>query len=791
VENSNNTEIIDNLVLGTGDHGIYVYGSSYDRVHNTNISGNLVAGTGLDFLFDGWWWDGGIGGIGDIGEPSGVMMMVEGPGEGYFFGDGDGIRVENADYTNIDDNLVMVTAGDGIHVHGGSFVNIVDNQVGLTGNDGIHVEGGCYYGPVPAGKGDYGYEPEEGYRDFVNVEDNQVILTGGEGIEVKDRGFTRIVGNDVFATGIGFYGLFTGDQEFIFDINFEEPELYGEPGLTAQHYDDEYQSLVEGLIGFEWGNGDGIKVSNIHGYMPEGPQYPEYEGEGGIQLQVHGPGYYELPYDMNGYDVVIQNNNVSWTGGHGISVYDSGPAHIDNNIVARTGVDATIWEFSFNPEILEDLLFSFRGFGDFEMPDYDELGDMIYEGAGWVKETLNGINIAGGLKSLVPFPDYLEQSSHDGIHVEHTDDTVISGNSVNHAGRNGIYVNPSNNVTVTGNTVNNSGLDGIQINGGTGHDIIGNTVRDSGRNGITLSGVNTVNVDYNILQGSGQSGIEISSSDMIGLLSNRIADSGMYGILARGAGNGYIVLAGNDVYSPEGSVGARFESGLIDMTSADGNSFSGGLHGLQFYLSNQSDPLSLRLAGNTLGYTEFQDIEQYYVELRNGALFNPGQPTVINALNVSFDGFVPADSPFGPGILTLAQFNMLENKIYHFLDKNTLGLIFFGLVPTVDQEDIFRGVDPFAAIASAPSVTLLGMPAITGDQAALLNALAPAAGGEEGGEGTTAEQLAAMEPAAGGAETACWGDAIAGAGGGQVVNFNFGTSQEEILAAQAGCQNNF
>ena len=86
----------------------------------------------------------------------------------------------------------------------------------------------------------------------------------------------------------------------------------------------------------------------------------------------------------------------------------------------------------------------------------------------------------------------------------------------------------------------------------------------------------------------------------------------------------------------------------------------------------------MSLVGNTIGTTKFKGQSEFYIELTNGALFDPGKPTVINALNATFDGINPASQG---GFLSQAQFDQIEAGIFHFTDLSSLGLFFFGAVP--------------------------------------------------------------------------------------------------------------
>ncbi|HXV24700.1 MAG TPA: hypothetical protein VED46_10620, partial [Alphaproteobacteria bacterium] len=82
------------------------------------------------------------------------------------------------------------------------------------------------------------------------------------------------------------------------------------------------------------------------------------------------------------------------------------------------------------------------------------------------------------------------------------------------------------------------------------------------------------------------------------------------------------------------------------------------------------------LFGGSLGTLSFNGQTGTFVTLMNGALFDPGMPTVIDASNVTFNG-TPAD------MLDDMQRQDVMNRIIDFNDDMTLGLIF--LPPAVVQ----------------------------------------------------------------------------------------------------------
>ncbi|MEQ8787091.1 MAG: hypothetical protein RIC55_12360, partial [Pirellulaceae bacterium] len=105
--------------------------------------------------------------------------------------------------------------------------------------------------------------------------------------------------------------------------------------------------------------------------------------------------------------------------------------------------------------------------------------------------------------------------------------------------------------------------------------------------------------------------------------------------------------------------------GATDTSAAQissGNQFLGGTNGIVVSGAGTS------LVGDTLSNTSFMGQTGNYVELRNGALFAPGAPTIIDASAVNFDNL---DKNNTTNLL------FIENKLVHYPDDNTLGLIGF------------------------------------------------------------------------------------------------------------------
>jgi hypothetical protein len=218
--------------------------------------------------------------------------------------------------------------------------------------------------------------------------------------------------------------------------------------------------------------------------------------------------------------------------------------------------------------------------------------------------------------------------------------------------------------------------------------------------------------------------------------------------------------------------------------------------------------------GGSIGAQEFTSISQYYVELDNEAFYAPGFPTWLNGLNSTYDGLTPASTG---GVLTQAQFNLLESRFQHYPDTGDLGLFWFGYVPelaNINQKDLFNTFRPFNGDITGLNVRITGLPRLPGQPGQPggigqtlnniqtfaggqgttpgdLNNIETAAGGEGNGNNGAPNELNNIDTQAGGEDTNCWSDAVNIAGGGQTVNVVYGGSAADNLNGAASCGASF
>ena len=321
---------------------------------------------------------------------------------------------------------------------------------------------------------------------------------------------------------------------------------------------------------------------------------------------------------------------------------------------------------------------------------------------------------------------------------------------------------------------------------------------------------------------SGGDGIQVEGFDRIVVKNNVVSNSVENGLYVSGGNNGRVKVSGNTF--TDNDTGASFESGVINLTE-EGNEFNGGRVGLKFspaevgyyyphpsvvtdapqvaaYDMYEPTPIfaNMRLVDNTVGSQLFNGQSEFFIELDNGAFFNPGTPTILSALGSTFVTPFGNVRPASQGnILSPDEFNFINSKIFDYRDRDDLGLFFFGVAEddfSVNQEELFNTFNSANFGGSDVRLTLLGLPntgpasGAPAGGAAGLNNIAPAAGGD-GGE-LTPEELNALEAAAGGddtEETSCWGDATASARAGGTTTFSFGsTLGADTIAAEGACR---
>ncbi len=524
--------------------------------------------------------------------------------------DADGIRVVDTDHTIVKHNRVSMTLDDGIRIKNGAYAGVFGNKVLLAGDDGIEVSGitweGEYIPEIEFADVDY---PSYGWP--VNVEDNQVALTGDNGIYVHDSLATRIVNNDVSFAGLG--EIVSEAVEAVGDL------FLGEfPVLLALEDDswDEYSDYD--FFSFTWGDGDGIKVDNVYAESPILTLSLEDEEEDD-----------EYDSSPSEWSVVIQGNDVAWTGGDGIDVSYSGRTLIggyaegEENRVYQAGIDWTSLSAYDFDEVLSEGPFAGEDrrtlWGDEDMTDllrsyivFDEIGH----------DTHDGITVSAVFDDGYFYGPGASGDGYYGYAVE------IIGNDVNTTGDDGIEVAYSGSALIKDNTVMGAGIggyDGSDMTESSPFDRVNYGAGDYyGADGIHVRGVQgesgipagigyedgfrdyAVVVDGNRVDGTADDGIEVIDSGRTRISNNFVTNAGIFGF-------GYAMDA---KYSEESD---SYEDTYHDEYGADGihvrNVIDGGYGSSDEYdfigeLYNPED-WSVEIVGNTVGV--LGDEEEPYV----------------------------------------------------------------------------------------------------------------------------------------------------------------------------------
>ena len=536
VRNVGDVDVIEPvLVLSEGEgegFGESAYGADVE-IFNNDVS--ITVDDGIEVI------EGHVAYIGDnnIGHV-GYNPLVVDLHEGHGSNDADGIRVVDTEISEITGNTISLVMDDGIRVKNGAYTGIFDNKVLLAGDEGIDVSGIDWETDHPSillgaeGRGEYGWA--------VNIDGNEVAMTGDHGIRVRDSYATRIVDNDVLMAGMGEEQL----KEVINTINTLASGSFV-PFITADALVD-----IAGPDSFywSWGDGDGIRVENVEGYGP------------------------------NGWAVDIRRNDVRWTGGHGISVFESGRTRIQNNTVRQSGIDETEFPgYHSMLALLNDGPFSREDEGRRHLWGDEDLTDL--------------------LRDYIPAPLYIDHDAHDGIHVEDVyggyrgEDYAlrIARNDVRKTGDDGIDVDGAGRTLIKKNKVRDAGVgdeedygsgdeygaDGISVRNVYGYDSRLTGFNTSGTDGDGFYGY-AVNIIDNDVRRTGDDGIEVTDSGSVYIAGNTVKKAGYLGGYAPYGADGIHV---RDVYgegfgpgidTPDGfqEYAVVIKDNVVDQTGDDG-----------------------------------------------------------------------------------------------------------------------------------------------------------------------------------------------------------------------------
>ncbi len=366
-------------------------------------------------------------------------------------------------------------------------------------------------------------------------------------------------------------------------------------------------------------------------------------------------------------------------------------------------------------------------------------------------------------------------------------------------------------------------LDGETVN-------IENNVINGAFLDVAVGNVENVIINNNEMKNDNQFiNIGVFDSQNIEITNNDINVNGSAGVEIFGSRTESVIFQGNTITFPENeeqnkeiesfsianAIGAFFAAGAVDFgDETNANTFinesSTPKVGVVFV--NEGSPVfdeeseqpafvlssGPTIVNETLGSTIFEGFEgdgNFYVRFENGAILNPltGDPIVIDAQNVSFDGRVAVDG------LSPEQFEFIEERLFDADDApvDGRGQIFEqdpNIVPFEPQgagvevenfEDFIPAeTEEEEQEQQSASITIQGLP-LTGIDGEAANNLNP-----EAGDGSN---VAGIEPAAGGnaeegegRDVTCLSDAVGAIGGGSFT-YSFGGSFEQSIAGQSKC----
>lgn len=322
----------------------------------------------------------------------------------------------------------------------------------------------------------------------------------------------------------------------------------------------------------------------------------------------------------------------------------------------------------------------------------------------------DGIDLAGmfaGTSSAAITGNQITGTTSEGIDIGAIGDTVavtIDSNTI--SGTTGVRVGAvttgaANGLQITGNTsITGTMQHGIHLNGpvtGTPLTFTSNTLITGADTGIKASDAITnamVDLGGNATVTGGVNGVHFESLSGTTInTTNTNITGGTTGFKAIGS-----TAAGttNRLNFANASIGGTTGAGLSVTTTSGGSGIDTNLGGGVTLTGTPSLALSgpnQTLVGDTLNDTSFNSVNGgNFVELSNGALFDPGRPTIIDGTSASFDGIqVPAlSSPL------LVQ--SIEDRLIDFDDNDTLGQIFFRPLLASDVVDIAMLINQFSQL---------------------------------------------------------------------------------------------
>ncbi|HEU4838398.1 MAG TPA: right-handed parallel beta-helix repeat-containing protein [Micavibrio sp.] len=685
-----------------------------------------------------------------------VLTNSIGLAGGAFNIKGDGIQLNKAHGARVEGNDTRYTTstahniGSGIQSIGSDDIVLYDNRTRDTDWDGIRIEKG----------------------NLIVVDKNVIKRAIRTGIYTTATKNTTISRNDVDKVGHWGIRVNAGDTVMIDDNQVDKTALDGIYAQKAKNL-----TIQKNEVGKSGGN------INRHGINVE-----------------------------NSDSAIVYDNDVRQTKGHGIYV-NSGSDYTDisYNDIRDVDLDGINVDGGFGVDIALNMIARVLDDG---IQVVKSIGTDIY---------LNAIGLTGDDGIALRQSDFTDiglnligLTGGDGIDIRRSDNVDILGNQILSVAGDGIYARRSDDLDVGFNYISNAGNDGIDVEKSDDADIFANFVRFANNSGVEVSGSDDVFVGYN-------------------LLSNN-----QTGFFAQGNRNGDIEVSGNVFYN--NIIGAHLQSGVIDLTGP-GNVFLNGKIALYFE-ANPKDPTKLSLVraggghthdgnpydtypavpynpttfGGTIGQQYFRGQSGEFVYVADGSFVDPGTGEAIWLDGSESTYYFPLEgAAFTPAIdgANPAREAFLEDQFYHRIDSDNRGIFFFypvpvsltGVAPPIEQSLIFNRFGAFNGDTTGLNVQIASLPSVGGGTPATpaaLNQITTFAGGQNsdpsqlnqietaaGSDQSGAGRLNTIETASGAQEQSCWGNAVAAAGAGQVVNVVYTGGVAANLNQAATCGTGF
>lgn len=745
--------IFGNATLLTGGNGIYA-----SRVKGLEVAGNIVTGSGED----------GIALYKAFGADVGANV-VTGSAD-------DGISVTGSNNVDVALNLVSLSGDNGVQVINSTDTNVGLNVVSLSGNNGVFVDPstGSVFGNVITGSGNNGIEIKDsnGYL----VAGNIVSLSGNNGIFLNNADDTTVFGNFVTASGgdgiraVQSNGIWLGRNHVKLSAG-NGISVFGGYGIGLNHN----RVSLSGNDGVSiWGARDVLLRKN--------------------RVSLSGGDGFDIGWSSN---VVAWGNSALLSAENGFEVTNSCDVDLGFNLVALSGENGVFAANTSDLDIFGNVLFGGLGNGVtlVNTPHAVVAGNSISGFENGISAFFSrGVNILYNRISHV---------WNDGVQGYFTNGIRVVGNLITNYGDDGVQIAYSHGlgffrpVLIAGNTiVGNLPTPAPEDEKGGDLELarsiyVEDEVRGGGNTGIRLGD------NEGFFGGDSEEYASVErrggfvSGDFSGvqgalIINNDILNNDV-GLDARAFNNGYININSNRF--TDNQIGMWIGSGLIDLRgtrntiidedSGDvipvGNIFHGGDTAMIFERAESTyypgyeqqiqalcigecdgggGPVTsfafLKLAGDTLGTTVFEEQTNYYVDLRNGAFFDPGAPTIIDGQQALWDGV------WG-GLMSASQLQAIEAKLNDYDDDVSLGQIFAGWFLSLNDNQILKKILNYRYGSGRGSVIVKGLPftgLVPGFSLADLANIEPAAGGDDGGNGEEQQPVNGH----------CWG-ALGGGGG--------------------------